>query len=221
MKGNRITDFYHLGGGIEHSTGLLCYDMFGLGNAGHVVSALQLLWIEGNTFLGNERAIGAVFANGSSFIANSIQGAGGNLKSEGLLVSGGGIEARGNRFETLTTGMIAVGNDPQVGTIYGIASDVDIIGSRFCNVQTPVERQPQTSNISESNSLSCPFLPPPLGVTAAVLLSWPDDGQTHLLESAPAVNGPWTPVNAAGTTQNGQATFAVKTDGAHQYFRLR
>jgi hypothetical protein len=109
------------------------------------------------------------------------------------------------------------GNDPDFGTYLGIATNVQVTANRFCNVTNPVTVEPLATD-TEQGTLACP--PLALAIAPAVLLSWPDDGETHTLESAPDLQGPWSPMNATSAMQDGQVTVAVKTDGRHQFFRL-
>ena len=70
-------------------------------------------------------------------------------------------------------------------------------------------------------TLTCPFPLPTLGYAPAMILTWPSYTEGWILESAPSLNGPWTPTGLTPTLQDGQNTVAVKTDTEHRFFRLR
>jgi len=221
VKSNRITDHYHSGATIlDSSHGIAAYDRWRLGTTTPLV-AVQVVHYEGNTLVNNQRPIGAALANGSQFINNWIEGPGGGLTSVGLSLSGTNILAGTNHFASLTQGILLLGNDPIVGTALGIASNVTLASNRFCNVTNSVVIEPLVAGVTEQGTLTCPFPPPRLEVAAAVLLSWPNDGETHTLESAPNLAGPWSLMNAIQTVQDGQVTVSVKADGQRQFFRLR
>ena len=221
VKGNHFAEFYHAAMSTSDSGAILAYDMWGLIDSGHARTELQPLRIEENVFEENQEAIGAALANGSTIARNRIHGMRAGLSSEGVLVSGTRITVAENRFDGLSKGVVLVGDHAGWGTAFGIATNVTVAANRFCGVATPVDHEPLTSQIVETGSLLCPFPPPPVGISPAVLLAWPDDGQSHLLESAPSVEGPWAILDQTPVFENGQATVSVKADGQQRYFRLR
>jgi hypothetical protein len=221
VKGNRITDHYRLGAtALDPSYGIVAYDGWRLGTGSPLVP-LQVVRYEGNTLVNNQTAIGAAMANSSQFINNSIEGPGGGLTSVGLFASGTNILAGTNRFVNLTRGTVLIGNDPDWGTDLGIAKNVTLAANHFCQVTKQIQVESLVTNITEQDTLTCPYPPPSLSIAPAVLLSWPDDGETHSLESAPNLQGPWSPMNATLTVRDGQVTCPVTTDSQHRFFRLQ
>jgi len=108
----------------------------------------------------------------------------------GLALSGEDVLVASNRFSNLQQGIILFGDDPYFGTYVGIAHNAQLTTNRFCDVTTKVLVEPLATE-TEQGTLTCPIPPPPLTIDPAVLLSWPDDGETHVLESAPDPQGPW------------------------------
>jgi hypothetical protein len=45
--------------------------------------------------------------------------------------------------------MLLVGDDPVFGTTLGIASDATLIANRFCEVSTPILREPLVTGVQE------------------------------------------------------------------------
>ncbi|MHC1765329.1 MAG: hypothetical protein AB9869_13680 [Verrucomicrobiia bacterium] len=54
----------------------------------------------------------------------------------------------------------------------------------------------------------------------SVRISWPADAPGFVLQSAPAVNGPWTPETAAVQTQGNESVVTVSPTGPAKYYRL-
>jgi hypothetical protein len=118
------------------------------------------------------------------------------------------------------TGLLLFGNDPDFRIYLGIATNAQVTANRFCNVTTNVIVESQATDTEQGTltTLTCP--PPELSIAPAVLLSWPDDGETHTLESASNPLGPWSPLDATPLVQASQITFVIKTDRDRQFFRL-
>jgi hypothetical protein len=125
-----------------------------------------------------------------------------------------------NRFSNMPQGIVLFGNDPDYGTILGIAHNAQLDNNRFCNVTTNVFVEPLASAV-QRGTLTCPIPPPALTIAPAVLLSWPGDEDNWAVESAPAVDGPWTPLIATPFLQGGRHNVAAPTDAERRFFRLR
>jgi len=217
IVGNTISGYSYVGTTADFpiAFGILAaheanYPQFGI---------LEHLEIEGNTLRDNQMHIAFIKGNGSAVRNNRFQGTAPGIIPVGLAVSGTNVTIANNQFEDMPEGMRLLGNDPTFGTILGSAVNAQVTSNRFCNVTTNINVQPLAS-ATQQGTLLCPFPPPTLAIAPAVLLSWPADGETYTLESAPDPQGPWSPINATPTMQGGQVTFAVKTDSSRQYFRL-
>jgi hypothetical protein len=155
-------------------------------------------------------------------VDNTFQGSGqGSRFDIGIAVSGDQINIATNHFSNLRRGVILFGNDPDFGTMFGTATNPQLVGNRFCEVTTPIDIEPLVSGVSQQGTQMCPFPPPTLAIGAAVILSWPSNDEGWMLEAASAASGPWTPTNEAPTQQGGQNVVAVSTDANHRFFRLQ
>ena len=222
IRRNRFADFRTNADGPVRADAILRYDMSGMSDTGHVVAPLQPLQIEDNHFENNQEAIGLGLANGSTIARNTFLGGDSNQPGYGVIVSGNGIAVTANRFTDLESGLTLIGtNDPRVGTVFGLAKNVTIDGNRFCDVTLPVLREAGTTQINETGSLTCPVPVPPLTIAVAVRLSWPDDGESHVVESADSLEGPWTALTAAPGLEDGLVVVSVETTAGRRYFRLR
>ena len=217
---NTITDHSYIGTTEIYpwAQGVLAVDMFHFGSG--PLSALHPVRYEGNVFRNNQEHLLVLRGDGSAIVNNSFEGAGQGLRPFGIGISGLNPLIGTNRFRDLDTGILLLGDDPLFGTYLGVTTNAQVTANRFCNVTTNVVVQPLATD-TEQGTLTCPFPLPPLAIAPAALLSWPDDGETHGLESAPDLQGPWSAMNATLTVQDGQVTVGVKTDRDHQFFRLR
>lgn len=220
IQRNRITGFYRFNPGIAGSAiGILGYDLNGLNTSGHVITSLQPLHIENNILTNNQQGIAMSLADNTSIVRNSFGGVG-ELGGDGMLVSGAKMDIQKNRFASLNRGIVLVGNDPGFGTIFGIASEVRVNANRFCDVSDTIQTEDLSFDNIIENNLECPFDPPALGVKSAVSLSWMDDGETHSVEKALSLQGPWSVVSLSPTSQDGVLSVSVPIDGTQAYFRL-
>jgi hypothetical protein len=126
-----------------------------------------------------------------------------------------------NQFENMEEGIRLMGNDPNWGTLLGIAVDAQVTSNRFCGVTTPVTLQPLASATEAGTLVICPIPPPPLAIAPAVFLSWPGEDDGWTVESATSVDGPWAASDATPFTQYGRHCIAAPTDGQRRFFRLR
>jgi hypothetical protein len=220
IRSNRISDHYHLGGNWQNqSYGIVAFDAYRYWSQ-LPMFPVQVVRYEGNALVNNQQAIGAALANNSQFVRNFIQGPGGDLSGDGLLLTGTNVLAGTNRLENLAKGIELIGGGPDWGNRIGIARNVTLAANRFCQVTNLVTVEPFVTNVTDQGTLTCPFPPLTLGIAPGVLLSWLDDGETHTLESAPSLQGPWSAVSVALVLQDGQITAAVRTDSDHRFFRL-
>ena len=152
---------------------------------------------------------------------NRFQGTAPGIIPVGLAVTGTNVTIANNQFEGMQEGTRLMGNDPNWGTLLGIAVNAQVTSNRLCGVTTPVTVQPLASATQVGTLVVCPIPPPPLAIAPAVLLSWPGEDVGWTVESAPSVNGPWAASDATPFMQSGRHSIAVPTDGEHRFFRLR
>jgi len=222
IAGNTISGFSYVGAGPDFpiSFGILAahesnYPEFGI---------LQHLEIEGNTLRDNQIHIALTKADGSVVRNNRFQGTAPGIVPIGVSVSGTNVTIANNQFEDMPEGIRLLGNDPipgfGLGDILGFAVNAQVTSNRFCNVTTPINRQPPATAM-ETGTLTNSCSSPPLAIAPAVLVSWPAETNLWTVESATSVTGPWTPSDATPFTQYGRHSIAVPTDGEHRLFRLR
>ena len=218
VRRNTITDHAFTGGGFSFSYGIDTED--GLAASRPQRVRVQTTRFEGNTFRNNQLNLVSLLGNGSRFINNTFLGPGTGYRSHGLVVSGEGTQIRSNHFSNLPTGILLLGDDPDFGTALGTTTNATLIGNRFCDVTKPIDTEPLVTGTTNQGTLLCPFLPPTLAIAPAVLLAWPDDGESWTLQSAPDPQGPWSPLIVTPMLQDGQNSVGVKTDSDHRFFRL-
>jgi hypothetical protein len=222
IAGNTISGYSYVGTGVPFpiSFGILAaheanYPEFGI---------LQHLEIEGNTLRDNQFHIALTKADGSVVRNNRFQGTAPGLTPLGLSVSGRNVTIANNQFEDIPEGIRLLGNDPLpglgLGDILGFAVNVQVTSNRFCNVTTPINRQPPAT-ATETGTLTNSCSSPPLALAPAVLVSWTAEINLWTVESATSVVGPWTPSDATPFMQYGRHSIAVPTDGERRFFRLR
>jgi parallel beta-helix repeat protein len=181
---------------------------------------LEPILFEGNTLRDNQMHIVIFRGDGSTITNNTISGTAPGLRPAAILVSGENVTVAGNRFSQMGEGIQVMGDDPEWGTLFGIADDVQLIDNRFCDVANPINMQPQAT-ATEQGTLLCPFPEPVLDIASAILLSWPEFEDGYVVETSSAPDGPWTPSDATPFQRNGQSHVAVRTDAGQQYYRLR
>jgi hypothetical protein len=181
---------------------------------------LEPILFEENTFRDNQMHIVLLRGDGSTITNNTFIGTAAGVRPAGILVSGENVTIAGNRFSQMGEGIRVMGDDPEWGTLFGIADDVQLIDNRFCDVANPINMQPQAT-ATEQGTLLCPFPEPVLDNASAVLLSWPEFEDGYVVESAPAPDGPWTQSTATPFLEAGQTRIAAATTGELRYFRLR
>ncbi len=184
------------------------------------LAALQPIRFEGNVLRNNQLHLVVLRGDGSTIVDNTFDGTAPGLRPMGLGLSGENLVITWNRFSSLPQGIVLFGNDPDFGTYLGITHNAQLATNRFCNVTNTVTVEPLATD-TEQGTLTCPFPPPALAITPAVLLSWPGNEDGWTVEFAAAVDGPWTPLEATPFLQGGQHNMAVPTDAERRFFRLR
>ncbi len=181
---------------------------------------LQHLEIEGNTLRDNQVHIALTKGDYCVVRNNRFQGTAPGILPLGLAVSGTNVTIANNQFKDMPEGIRLWGNDPDYGTLLGIAVNAQVTSNRFCNVTNPINVETLASATQAGTLLgSCPTNA--LTIAPAVLLSWPGDEDGWSVESAPGVGGPWSPLSATPFLQGGQHNVAVPTDAERGLFRLK
>jgi Right handed beta helix region len=219
IAGNTISGYSYIGPEIPFpiSFGILADN---LSNYPAEFGILQHLEIEGNTLRDNQMHIALAKANGSVVRNNRIQGTAPGILPLGLIVSGTNVAIANNQFENVPEGIRLLGNDPDYGTLLGLTINAQVTSNRFCNVTTPINREPLTT-ATETGTLTNSCSSRPLVIAPAVLISWPGDEDGWTVEFATSVDGPWVASDATPFTQYGRHSLAVPTDSERRFFRLR
>ncbi len=215
---NTISDHAFIGGDqYPFALGIAALDYFDLGNKALV--PLKPIRFEGNQLRNNQWHMLVLRGDGSTILDNTFDGTAPGLRPTGLGLSGENLPVARNRFSNMPNGIILLGNDPDFGTSLGIAQNAQLNTNRFCNITDSITVEPLATH-AEQGTLACTS-PPALAIAPAVLLSWPGDEDGWTVESAAAVDGPWTPLIATPFLERGRYSVAVPTDVEHRFFRLR
>lgn len=215
---NAISDHAYIGtqpGVLAY--GILAYDDWDFPDA--PLQPLKPIRFEGNVLRNNQLHLVLVRGDGSAIVNNTFAGTAPGLRPTGLALSGENVLVATNRFSNMPLGILLFGDDPDYGTYLGIAHHAQLTANRFCDVTKQVTVEPSATDTVEG-TLVCPFPPPTLAITPAVLLSWPGEDDGWTVESAAALDGPWSPVTATPFMQGGQHSVAVPTDAERRFFRL-
>ncbi len=219
IAGNTISGFSYIGRAAEFP---ISFGIQAVNEANYPpeFGILQHLEIEGNTLRDNQVHISLTKGDKSVIRNNRIQGTAPGFLPLGLAVSGTNVTIANNQFENMEEGIRLFGNDPTFGTLVGIAVNAQVTSNRFCNVTTPINRQPlATATVAGTLLGACSSNT--LAIAPAVLVSWPIGTNLWTVESATNVEGPWAASDATPFMQYGRHNIAVPTDGAHRFFRLR
>jgi len=211
VKRNIITDY---SGGDPNAVAPVI--SLGLRGSGYL-GPLQPLHIEGNIFRNNQVHCALINADGSFVVDNTFEGTAPGIIPAGLAVSGENVLVAGNRFSDMERGIVLLGDDPDFGTSFGIASNATLLDNGFCNVGTNYDLEPLATYDLQS-TLTCPE--PTLDMVEVILLSWPFAYDGYSVESADSSDGPWTALDATVFLQNGTHNVVVPTEGAPELFRL-
>jgi hypothetical protein len=216
---NTISDHAYVGTSdpIPFAVGVVAYDALDFGQS--PLAALKPIRFEGNVLRNNQIHLLVLRGDGSTIVDNTFEGTAPGTRPMGLGLSGENLLVGLNRFSNLPQGIVLFGNDPDYGTYLGIAQNAQLNTNRFCNVTTAVTVEPSATD-TEEGTLTC-GAPPALAIAPAVLLSWPGDEDGWTMESAPGVDGPWTPLIATPFLQGGRHSMALPTGGEQRFFRLR
>ncbi len=219
IAGNTISGYSYVGTAAAFP---ISFGILGVNTANYPPSfgILQPLIIEGNTLRDNQWHIALVKGDNSVVRNNRFQGTAPGIIPVALAVTGTNVTIANNQFENMEEGIRLMGNDPNFGTILGIAVNAQVTSNRFCNVTTPINRQPLATATQQGTLLgSCSSNA--LTIAPAVLVSWPVEEDGWTIESATSVDGPWAASNATSFIQYGRRSIAVPTDGERGFFRLR
>jgi len=223
VKRNTITDHSFTGDYSFYNNSAWAFGVIADDGADYGVTnleALQPMHFEENIFRSNQIHMALIRADGSTIVNNSFEGTAPGLRPTGLGFSGDNVLVATNRFSDMETGtgIVLFGNDPEFGTYLGIASNAALIANGFCNVATNYVFEPLTSYAPDPpTTLTCP---PPTLYIRAVQLSWPYSYNGFSVETAPAVNGPWSTLDATPSLQDGQNAVVIPADSDQQFFRL-
>jgi len=219
IAGNAISGYSYVGTTAAFP---ISFGILGANTANYPPSfgILQPLMIEGNTLRDNQWHIALVKGGNSVVRNNRFQGTAPGIRPVGLAVSGTNVTIANNQFENMEEGIRAWGNDPDYGTLLGIAVNAQVTSNRFCGVTTKVTVQPLAS-AAETGTLLGSCASNSLAIAPAVLLSWSVEEDGWTVESAPSVGGPWAASSATLFMQYGRHSIAVPTDSEHQFFRVR
>lgn len=220
IAGNTISGYSYVGTTAAFP---ISFGILGVNTANYPPSfgILQPLIIERNTLRENQWHIALVKGDNSVVRNNRCQGTAPGIRPVGFGVSGTNVTIANNQFEDMPEGIRLWGNDPDYGTLLGIAVNAQVTSNRFCGVTTNVTLQPLASATRVGTLVICPLPPPPLAIAPAVLLSWPGEDVGWTVESATSVDGPWAASDATPFTQYGRHSIAVPTDAERRFFRLR
>src|SRR6266498_2781889 len=155
IAGNTISGYSYVGTGAAFPIGI---GILGVNAANYppVFGHLQPLTIEGNTLRDNQFHIALVNGDYSVVRNNHFQGIAPGIIPVGLAVTGTNVTIANNQFENMEEGIRLMGNDPNFGTILGIAVNAQVTSNRFCNVTTPINRQPLATATQQGTLLgSC------------------------------------------------------------------
>jgi hypothetical protein len=213
VKRNTITDHLYAS---TNDPNPFSFGILGEDASGFPLAALQPVHFEGNILRDNKVDLFLARGDGSTIVNNSFEGFAPGYRPIGLAFSGENVLVGTNRFSDMDTGIVLIGDDPDFGTYFGIASNAVLTANGFCNVATNYVYEPLTSH-TEQDTLTCPW--PQLDIRA-VQLSWPYSDNGYSVETAPTVEGPWTTSDVTPFLQGGQNSAVIPADSDQQYFRL-
>lgn len=218
VERNTITDHDYTGPATSGgSAGISAADGVDFGTP-NTLQALRPIHFEGNILRNNQTDLGMARGDGSTIVNNSFEGTAQGSRPLGLLFSGENVLVATNRFSDMQTGITLIGDDdPEFGASLGIASNAVLVANGFCNVATNYFFE-QLATYDLQSTLDCPD--PTLNINQSVLLSWPYNVQGYSLQTAPAMNGPWTNSDATVFQQDGENSVAVPANSDQQFFRL-
>jgi hypothetical protein len=142
---NTITDHAYVGSAdpLPFSLGILA------NNNLDSVTALQPSRFEGNILRNNQLHMTLLHVDGSSVVNNSFEGTAPGLRPTGLMVSGDNVLVAANRFSDMPLGVLLFGDDPDFGTIFGLATNAGLLGNQFCHVTESIVSEPLVTGTQE------------------------------------------------------------------------
>ena len=212
---NTISGFSYIGDGSNRG-GLRAFGILALSSdfPGNVVP-LEPMTFERNVLRNNQVQFGLILGDDSVVTNNTFEGTALGANPAGLWFSGSNVQVVGNQFRDMPGGILLAG----LGAAVGNAANAMLIDNRFCDVTTPINQQPQATATEQGTSL-CPFPNPVLDIASAVLVCWPEVEEGFSVETAPTMDGPWTPSESSHFLENGSQCVAVPTSSDQQFFRL-
>jgi len=144
ISDNTITDHNYTGGGLNFSLGI------GIASPGLPVR------FRNNVFRNNQVGLFTQFGQGSQFVNNTFEGPG-----YGIVSTDSGDRMVNNQFTGSSIGIGLFGDDPDFGTVLGIASDATLIANRFCHVAVPILIEPLVTGTQEHGNQLNACQPPP------------------------------------------------------------
>jgi len=216
VKRNIISNHAYTGTNdpIPYSFGVLADDEVDFGEA--PLAALRPVHFEGNIFRHNQIDLLMERGDGSTVVNNTFEGTGPGPRPTGLAFSGDNVLVGTNHFSDLETGILLFGDDPDFGTYLGVASNATLIANGFCNVATNFTVE-SPATYTEQGTVACPW--PKLEIRA-VQLSWPYSYNGYSVETAPGIDGPWSPSGATVFDQGGQNHVVIPAETDQQFFLL-
>lgn len=132
ISDNAITDHNYTGGGLNFSLGI------------DISSHGLPVRFRNNVFRNNQVGLFTQFGQGSQFVNNTFEGPG-----YGIVSTDSGDRMVNNQFTGSSIGIGLFGDDPDFGTVLGIASDATLIANRFCHVAVPILIEPLVTGTQE------------------------------------------------------------------------
>ena len=156
ISNNTISD-HDFTGGFGFSQGILAEGFL------DDSTPLPPIRYEGNTFRNNQNHLVSLLGDHSQFVNNKFQATGLGYRAGGLYVSGDHIRIVNNEFSDMPTGITLFGEDPDFGTVLGIARDATLIANRFCHVAVPILIEPLVTGTREHGNRLTACQPTPHG----------------------------------------------------------
>ncbi len=132
ISNNTITDYIYTGAGLNFSLGL------------EISSPGLPVRFKDNGFRNNQVGLFTQFGKDSQFVNNTFEGPG-----YGIVSTDSGDRMVDNQFTDSSIGIALFGEDPDFGTVLGIARDATLIANQFCHVAMPILIEPLVTGTQE------------------------------------------------------------------------